>query len=82
MSSCSWKVLYGIPTEFVSDKGPQYASKKFNGFYQTLEYQSYNKQPILPSGKWTMVQTIKGLLTKSDDVHLASSYQLTPLTYL
>ena len=40
---------HDIPTEFISDNGPQYASKEFDEFSKL----SYNKQPILPIGKWT-----------------------------
>ena len=65
---------YGIPIVFVSDNGPQYSSKKFEQFSHEYNFLLTTSSPYYPQGNGLaerMVQTVKGLLTLSDDPYLA-----------
>ena len=76
---------YGIPTEFACDNGPQYASKEFDEFSNLYNFSHVTSSPYYPQGNGLaehMVQTVKGLLTKADDPHLALLiYRSTPLPW-
>ena len=76
---------YGIPSIFVSDNGPQYASKEFEQFTRSYNVQHINSSPHYQQGialAERMVQTIKRLLSHSDDPYLAMlMYRSTPLPW-
>ena len=76
---------YGIPTVFVSDNGPQYSSKEFKQFSDEYNFQHTTSSPHYPQGNGLaecMVQTVKGLLSRSDDPYLSLLiYRTTPLPW-
>ena len=76
---------YGIPMIFISDNGPQYASTEFKEFSQTYNFQHLTSSPYYPQGNGLaerMVQTVKRLLSRSDDPYLSMLiYRTTPLPW-
>ena len=73
---------YGIPSIFVSDNGPQYASKEFQEFSQAYNFQCVTSSPYYPQGNGLAertVKTVKGLLSRSDDPYLSMLVYRTTL---
>ncbi|XP_063965835.1 uncharacterized protein K02A2.6-like [Lytechinus pictus] len=74
---------YGIPSEFVSDNGPCYASSEFKKFSEEYKFKHVTSSPGYPksNGKAeSAVKIAKNLLRKSSDIHLALlQYRNTPL---
>ena len=70
---------------FVSDNGPQYSSKEFEQFSHEYNFLHTTSSPYYPQGNGLaerMVQTVKGLLSCSDDPCLAKwIYRTTPLPW-
>ena len=70
---------------FISDNGPQYASTEFKEFSQTYNFQHLTSSPYYPQGNGLaerMVQTVKRLLSHSDDPYLSILiYRTTPLPW-
>ena len=76
---------HGIPEVLRTDNGPQYAAKEFAVFARTYGFQHITSSPRFPQSNGQverMVQTIKGMLKNSTDLHLAVlSYRATPMPY-
>ena len=77
---------HGIPTTFVSDNGPQYASEEMAAFSREYNFIHITSSPHYPQGNGfveRMVKTAKSLLSKSpSDPHLALlTYQCTPMPW-
>ena len=74
---------HGIPCEVVSDNGPQYSSLEYAHFaaeYGFIHTTSSPKYPQSNGEAERAVQTIKQLLRKSEDPHMALMiYRSTPL---
>ena len=76
---------YGIPMIFISDNGPQYASTEFKEFSQTYNFQHLTSSPYYPQGNGLaerMVQTVKRLLSRSDDPYLSVDLQNNTITMM
>ena len=76
---------YGIPEILRSDNGPQYASDEFAQFMRSYSVEHITSSPRYPQSNGLverMVQTVKRLLKRSRDPHLALlSYRSTPLPW-
>ena len=78
---------HGIPSEVISDNGPQYSSKEFESFAKSWEFKHTTTSPLNPQANGLVekaVQTVKSLLTKakqdSRDPYLALlEYRNTPI---
>ena len=78
---------HGIPSEVISDNGPQYSSKEFESFAKSWEFKHTTTSPLNPKANGLVekaVQTMKSLLTKakqdSRDPYLALlEYRNTPI---
>ncbi|XP_015748130.1 PREDICTED: uncharacterized protein LOC107327924 [Acropora digitifera] len=78
---------HGIPSEVISDNGPQYSSKEFESFAKSWEFKHTITSPLNPQANGLVekaVQTVKSLLTKvkqdSRDPYLALlEYRNTPI---
>ena len=74
---------HGIPEVVISDNGPQYSSAKFAKFSQDWGFSHITSSPRHPQSNGEaerMVQTVKRLLTKSDEPQAALlAYRSTPL---
>ena len=78
---------HGIPSEVISDNGPQYSSKEFESFAKSWEFKQTTTSPLNPQANGLVekaVQTVKSLLTKakqdSSDPYLALlEYRNTPI---
>ena len=65
---------HGIPETMISDNGPQYTSAKFVKFSQDWGFSHITSSPKYPQSNGEaerMVQTVKHLLTKSDEPQAA-----------
>ena len=73
-----------IPNEVRSDNGPQYASEIFAKFAKEYDFVHTTSSPKYPQSNGEaerMVQTMKKLLTKSDDPYQGLlSYRSAPLS--
>ena len=59
---------HGIPSEVISDNGPQYASKDFSLFAKQWEFKHTTVSPRYPQANGLVekeVQTVKNILTKA-----------------
>ena len=59
---------HGIPSEVISDNGPQYSSKDFSLFAKQWEFKHTTVSPLYPQANGLVekeVQTVKNLLTKA-----------------
>ena len=76
---------HGIPEIVRSDNGPQYSSHEFAAFAKAYQFQHITSSPLFPqsnSQAERMVQTIKKLFRKSDDIYQGLlSYRSTPLPW-
>ena len=77
---------HGIPTTFVSDNGPQYASEEMVAFAREYNFTHITSSPHYPQGNGfaeRMVRTAKSLLSKSpSDPYLALlTYRCTPMPW-
>ena len=75
---------HGIPEIFISDNGPQYASKYFDQFAKEYEFQHRTSSPRYPQSNGEAdraVQTVKRLLRKNpkDPYKALLAYRSTPL---
>jgi len=73
---------HGIPETLRSDNGPQYPSEEFTRFASSYGFFHITSSPRYPQSNGQverMVQTIKRMLKKSSDPHVAVlSYRATP----
>lgn len=73
---------HGIPETLLSDNGPPYASAEFERFAKNYWFQHVTASPRYPQANGEaerMVKTVKALLTKADDPHLALlAYRAAP----
>lgn len=73
---------HGIPETVRSDNGPQYSSQEFARFASSYGFSHVTSSPRYPQSNGQverMVQTIKQMLKKSPDPHIAVlSYRATP----
>ena len=63
---------HGIPSELISDNGPQYSSKEFELFAKQWEFKHTTVSPLNPQANGLVekaVQTVKNLLTKAKQDH-------------
>jgi len=76
---------HGIPDTLVTDNGPQYTSQEFSQFAESYGFNHQTSSPYHPQGNGEAeraVRTVKNLLKKCSDPHLALlSYQTTPLPF-
>ena len=76
---------HGIPDEFRSDNGPQFDSEEFEQFSKQYGFEHKTSSPYYPQGNALAertVQTVKSLLKKSKDPHMALlAYRSTPLPW-
>ena len=76
---------YGIPEVLRSDNSPQYSSDEFTQFMQSYCVRYITSSPRYPQSNGLserMVQTVKRLLKRSPDPHLALlSYRSTPFPW-
>ena len=76
---------YGIPEIVRSDNGPQYSSHEFTAFAKAYHFQHITSGPLFPQSSGQAertVQTLKKMLTKSDDVcRSLLNYRSTPLPW-
>lgn len=74
---------HGIPEMMISDNGPQYIGQGFKDFTRAYGFKHVTSSPRYPQGNGAAeraVQTVKRLLTKSVDPHLAIlAYRTSPL---
>lgn len=73
----------GIPETVVSDNGPQYSSEAYKTFAEDYQFKHVTSSPYFPQSNGEAeraVRTIKDLLKKSGESHLALlAYRSTPL---
>ncbi len=73
---------HGIPEIIRSDNGPQYASQEFSSFARTYGFENITSSPRYPQSNGQAertIQTVKNMLKKSSDPHLALlNYRLLP----
>ena len=65
---------HGIPEVVRSDNGPQYSSQEFSRFAEAYEFSHVTSSPRFPQSNGQaerMVQTVKRMLLRSSDLHLA-----------
>ena len=76
---------YGIPELLITDNGPQYACNEFKEFTEKYDFKHTTSSPHFPQSNGQAertVQTVKQLLSKSDDPFLALLvYRATPLPW-
>ena len=76
---------YGIPELLITDNGPQYVCKEFKEFAEKYEFKHTTSSPRFPQSNGQAertIQTVKQLLTRSDDPFLALLvYRATPLPW-
>ncbi len=76
---------HGIPEIVRSDNGPQYASLEFAEFSSSYDFQHITSSPKYPQSNGEaerMVQTIKRMLKKPQEMYMALlSYRSTPLPW-
>jgi len=76
---------YGIPEVVRSDNGPQYSSQEFAAFAKSYHFQHITSSPLFPQSNGQveqMVQTLKQLMKKSDDIYQGLlNYRSTPLPW-
>ena len=76
---------YGIPELLISDNGPQYVSKEFEEFAEKYNFKHTTSSPHFPQSNdqaERTVQTVKRLLSRSDDPFLALlTYRATLLPW-
>ena len=76
---------HGIPEIIRSDNGPQYSSREFAEFATSYGFRHTTSSPRYPQSNGQverMVQTIKRMIKRSEDPHLAVlSYRATPHTW-
>ena len=74
-----------IPEIVRSDNGPRYSSSEFMSFASSYGFQHLTSSPKFPQSNGQAersVQTVKGLLKKSDDPYTSLlSYRTTPLSW-
>lgn len=74
---------HGICETLVTDNGPQFSGAAFAEFAESYGFHHVTSSPKYPQGNAEAeraVQTVKGLLKKSDDPYLALlAYRVTPL---
>ena len=65
---------HGLPQIVVSNNGPQYSSSVFTDFAKQYDFTHITSSPQFPQANGAAeraVSTVKTLLTKSDDPHMA-----------
>ena len=76
---------HGIPVEFMSDNGPQFASQEMKDFAERYCFSLTTSSPHYPQSNGLAertVKTVKKLITETDDPYLALlSYRATPLPW-
>ena len=76
---------HGIPETVVSDNGPQYSSNEFDTFAKRYNFIHTTSSPLFPQSNGQVeraVQTVKRLLSQSDDPYMALlTYRSTPLPW-
>ena len=76
---------YGIPEILRSDNGPQFTSHEFREFAKSYGFSSVTSSPLYPRSNGQAertVQTLRKLLTESDDLYLALlNYRSTRLPW-
>ena len=76
---------HGVPEVMVSDNGPQYSSHEMEEFVSTYGFTHITSSPHYPQSNGLAerpVQTVKQLLKKSQDLHLALLvYRATPFPW-
>ena len=74
---------FGVPETFISDNGPNYASKDFVNFAKDYGFTHVTSSPLYAQANGEAeraVQTVKRLFDKCSDPHLALlAYRSTPL---
>lgn len=74
---------HGIPAVVCSDNGPQFSSSEFAQFAKSYGFCQVTSSPHYPQSNGEVertVQTVKGMLKKSGDPHLAVlAYRSTPM---
>ena len=76
---------YGIPEVVRSDNGPQYSSHEFAAFARSYQFHHATSSPLFPQSNGQverMVQTLKTLLKKSEDIFQGLlNYRSTPFPW-